>query len=136
MRLSLKLSLAAATAAVLLCGAARADEPTAESDEPAVGVGMICNTSEQAEQFVSLRAQGANADKAMATVNAQAHDPRACGMAAIAFTRDQTLATKPVSNKLLQIVRINVLAGFNGEGWQRIVGMVQYAVIEGEGEGI
>lgn len=139
MRVSLKFSklpLAAAAAAVLLCGAARADTPNAASDEPSVGVGMICNTSEQAEQFISLRAKGTEAERAMATVNEAAHDPRACGVAAVAFIRDQTMDSKPVSNKLLQIVRINVIAGFDGAVWQRIAGMTQYAVMEGEGEAI
>lgn len=138
MRVSLRLPLAAATAALLLCGAARADGP---ADDPtgsgaSVGVGMICNTSEQAEQFLALRSNGAKPEQAMASVNEKAHDPRACGLAAIAFTRDTTLDSKPVDNKLVQIVRINVIAGFNGSGWQRIAGMTQYAVIEGEGEAI
>lgn len=120
---------AAAAAAALLCGAARADAPNAASDAPAVGVGMICNTSEQAEQFLSLRVKGANPDKAMAIVNKQAHDPRARGMAAIAFIRDLILDSKPVSNRLLQIVRINAVAGFNGSGWQgtRLTALAQCA---------
>lgn len=136
MRVSFKLSLAAAATAVLICGAARADVPGAANDEPAVGVGMICNTSAQAEQFVALRAKGNDAKQAMTAVNDQAHDASACGLAAIAFVRDTTLDSKPVDNKLLQIVRINVVAGFNGSGWQRVVGMIQYAVMEGEGEAI
>jgi opacity protein-like surface antigen len=136
MRVSLKLSLAAAATAVLMCGAARADAPDEASGGPAVGVGMICNTSEQAEQFVALRAQGTETKQAMQTVNEQAHDPRACGVAAIAFIRDATLDTKAVNDKLLQVVRINVVAGFDGSDWQRVADMVQYAVMEGEGEAI
>ena len=34
---------------------------------------------------------------------------------------------------LVQIVRINVVAGYNGSGWQRVANMVQYAVIEAKG---
>jgi hypothetical protein len=41
-----------------------------------------------------------------------------------------------LENQLVQIVRINVVAGFNGSGWQGVSGMVQYAVLEGGGESI
>jgi hypothetical protein len=51
----------------------------------------------------------------------------------VAFIRDHTVETRTMRNRLVQIVRINVLAGFDGKGWQRVTGMVQYAVIEGEG---
>jgi hypothetical protein len=57
-------------------------------------------------------------------------------VAAIAFVRDKTLDTKTVKNKLVQVVRINVIAGFNGSDWQRVSNMVQFAVVEGEGESI
>jgi hypothetical protein len=116
--------------------AAMAQAPEAEG-APAVGVGVICNTSEQAEHFVSLRASGAKARQAMKKINAGAGDPRACGLAAIAFTPDKTVHIRVMGNKLVRIVRINVVAGYNGSGWQRVSGlMTQYAVIEGEGETI
>ena len=129
---------AAATALVTLtCGAAQAAGfNLTGTDSTAMGIGMICNTPDQAEQFIALRAHGAAPKAAMQTVNLQAHDAHACGVAAIAFTRDKTVDAKPVANKLMQIVRINVLAGFNGNGWQRLPGMTQYAVMEGEGESI
>lgn len=130
---------AAATAAMLICAVtpAKAESNGAADKEPAIGVGVICNTSEQAEHFVSLRTKGTEPKQAMDAVNAATQEPRACGLAAIAFTRDQTVDTKTVGNKLVQIVRINVIAGFNGNAWQRVTGMmIQYAVMEGEGETI
>ena len=128
----------AAAAAALVCAAARADEssrPPANGDA-AIGVGIICNTPEQAEQFVSLRSKGAAPDKAMNSVNANARSDRACGVAAIAYIRDQTVDIRKLQNQLVQIVRINVVAGFNGVGWQRMSNTIQYAVLEGEGESI
>jgi len=132
------LTWAAAAAALLMCGAASADDRSGNpaSAGPSVGIGIICNTAEQAEHFVSLRAGGADPRRAMQAVNAQAKDPRACGVAAVAFVRDAMLDSEAVNDKLLQVVRINILAGFNGSIWQRTAGMIQYAVIEGEGEAI
>ena len=127
---------AAAAAATLGCGAANAGGLFSSSNRPTVGVGMICNTSDQAKQFLQLRAQGLAAPEAMKQVNDAAQNPHACGVAAIAFVLDQTVDAKPVNNKLLQIERINVIAGYDGNGWQNIPAMIQYAVMEGQGDTI
>ena len=127
----------AAAAAILVCGAARAEGPIPPVNrDAAVGVGVICNTSEEAMQFVDLRSHGAAPDQAVQAVNANAMDERACGVAAIAYVHDGTVDTMKLENQLVQIVRINVVAGFNGSAWQRVSGMVQYAVLEGGGESI
>jgi hypothetical protein len=108
-----------------------------QGGDPGVGVGIICDTEAQAEHFVSLRASGTEAKKAVETVNADAHDDAACGIAAIAFLRDRTVDMKPMGDKLVKVVRINVVAGFNGKDWQRVSsGVMQYAVIDAEGEAI
>lgn len=122
-------------AALLLFGTAAMAAPSAKTpdSQPAVGVGMICNTPAQAERFLALRAHGTQAKSAMSTVNAEAKNPHACGIAAVAFIRDKTMASHPVGQSLLQVVRINVVAGFNGQAWQKVADKVQYAVIEAEG---
>ena len=128
---------AAAAAAIFVCGAARAERPVSPTNgEAAVGVGVICNTSEEARQFVDLRSHGAAPDQAVQAVNANVMDERACGVAAIAYVHDGTVDTMKLENQLVQIVRINVVAGFNGSAWQRVSGMMQYAVLEGGGESI
>ena len=126
----------AVAAAVFVCGA-RAEGPAQSpvDGDAAVGVGIICNTSEQA-QFVKLRGRGARPEQAMHAVNANAREKRACGVAAIAYIRDHTMGTVKLQDELVQIVRINVVAGFNGSSWERVSDMVQYAVLEGGGESI
>lgn len=135
----LGLSLAAATAVLTIAGAARADDVTGlpgQTDGPVVGVGVICNTNEQAEQFVGLRQGGRDTVPAMATVNRQANNPRACGLAAVAFVPDKTVAIKAMGGKLVRIVRVNVVAGYNGSSWQHVAATVQYAIVETKGEEI
>jgi hypothetical protein len=134
----MRIFLTAAAAAALVCSLAQADEhtqPPANGDA-AVGIGIICNTSQQAQQFVKLRSSGARPEQAMLAVNAGARDARACGVAAVAYVRDGTVDTMKLRDRLVQIVRINVVAGFNGSGWQRVSDLVQYAVLEGEGESV
>jgi hypothetical protein len=128
---------AAAAAAVVISGAARAAEgPTPENGDAAVGIGIICNTPKQAEQFVGLGSKGVAREKALLAINASARDGRACGVAAIAYIRNQTVETVKLKDQLVQIVRISIVAGFNGSGWQRVSDMVQYAVLEGGGESV
>ena len=129
---------AAAAAALFVSGAARAEGPAQqpEKGDAAVGVGIICNTPQQAEQFVGFRKKGAAPEQAMRAVNAIAHDQRACGIAAVAYVRDTTVDTMAIQDKLVQIVRINIVAGFNGSAWQRVSDTVQYAVLEGGGESV
>ena len=147
MHIAKGLSVAAAVGALLLSGAAPAQQPgdlqapqmlpqqqmPQAGKQATVGIGVICDTSEQAEQFVDLRAQGQDIRPAMHIVNRKAKRPRACGIAAIAFIRGKTLDSKAVNGKLVQIVRINVVAGYNGVGWNQIANTTQYAVIETKG---
>jgi hypothetical protein len=125
--------IAGAAIAASMCGAgnSNAGEVITSLDSPSVGIGMICNTPEQAQQFLDLRSNGRSAPEAMNEVNKQADNPHACGVAAIAFTRDKTLNLHPVENRLLEIVRVNVVAGFDGSGWKEMPPTVQYAVMEG-----
>jgi hypothetical protein len=117
-------------------GQSKASDGIVEPEAPAVGVGMICNTPEQARQYVEFRAGGAASEDAMQRVNEAAQNPHACGVAAIAFVPDKMLHCHFVENKLLEIVRVNVLAGFDGASWQEMPSVVQYAVMEGKGDAI
>lgn len=127
-----------AAAAMLVCGGAlAADGPAPENGDAAVGVGILCNTSQQAQQFVNLRGKGAAPEKAMQAVNAAARDGHACGIAAVAYIRNQTVGTVKLKDRLVQIVRINVVAGFTGSGWERATAdITQYAVLEGAGKSV
>jgi hypothetical protein len=126
----------AATAALILwsatSGAVKAN-PVEEEDHLAVGVGVICNTSEQMKRLVGLRMDGAEVPRAVSTVNDEVRDSHACGVAAVAFMSDKMVDIKNVEGKMVQIVRINVIATFDGDRWSRVPVMTQYALIESEG---
>jgi len=132
----------AATAAVIalwstMAGNVSADPayPTDE-DNVAIGVGIICNTPEQMGRLLGMRNDGAGMDRAVQVVNKEAKDPRACGVAAVAFMSDKMVDMRNVQGKLVQIVRISVVAAFDGKQWSRIPVMTQYALIEPHGYSI
>lgn len=135
----MRFSWPAAAVMLLFSGLAQADQQSGNpaekpgENELAVGVGLICNTSEQVQRYVSLRSDGAETAGALEAVNQEAQDPRACGVAAIAFMADKTVDTKNMHGKLVSIVRINVVAAFDGQRWALVPTMTQYAVMEVEG---
>jgi hypothetical protein len=130
-------TFAAAAAAALVIwsatpGNVRAN-PIGEESNVAIGVGLICNTPEQMQRLVGLRIDGEEVTRAVNVVNDEAKDPRACGVAAVAFMSDKMVDMKTVNGKLVQIVRISVVAAFDGKQWSRIPLMTQYALIEPDG---
>ena len=102
-------------------------------DGAKIGVGMICDSQAQAARFIELRVKGRKAADAMAAVNRESRDGTACGLAAIAFTQDAMVDSKPVADRLVQVMRITIVAGYTGKTWQRVKGFTQYAVIEADG---
>ena len=135
-----RICFAAAAAIVLLCASARADDDNFAIDRApgtlSLGIGVICNTTEEAEHYVSLRRDGKHVQPAVHEVNAKARDPVACGLAAIAFKRDKTMDTQAVRGQLVSIVRVNVVGGFDGQSWKRVPQTTQYAVMQEKGEAI
>jgi hypothetical protein len=132
----MRLSWAAAAAAALaLCGTTPSNVSATLMDESdiTIGVGIICNTPEQMQRLVSLRTEGAEMTHAVSAVNNEVHDPRACGVAAVAFMSDKMVDMKSVQGKLVQIVRISVVATFDGRRWSRVPAMTQYALVEPNG---
>src|SRR4051794_3529703 len=129
----------AATAALVVLGSTIAGNVNADPRDPTdddgivIGVGIICNTPEQMYRLVGMGNDGAAMDAAVVAANNEAQDPRACGVAAVAFMSDKMVDMKNVQGKLVQIVRINVVAAFDGAEWARVPVMTQYALIEPDG---
>jgi hypothetical protein len=137
MRLSSIAALAALALWSAIPGNAGAEPVTPpDDDNVAIGVGLICNTPEQMQRVVNLRNTGQEMQRAVLVVNDEAKDPRACGIAAVAFMSDKLVEMKEVNGKLVQIMRINVVAAFDGQHWSRVPAMTQYALIEPDGYAI
>ena len=111
-----------ATAAVLALGmlvaghAARAEGIT----DYEVSTGIICETPQQVERFISLF-DGADSARAIKAVNAEAHDPAACSVASLAFVRGNEAGTIHRGDSAYTIVHILVLGIATDEGIRPIV---------------
>ena len=89
-----------------------ADLPAAHDVQ--VGTALVCDTQEQVERFVAVYA--GDAATAVRTVNAEEHDPSACGMASVAYVASPPLATARSKVATFQIVKILVLGVTTKDG--------------------
>ena len=93
-----------------------ADLPAAHDVQ--VGTALVCDTQEQVERFVAVYA--GDAATAVRTVNAEEHDPSACGMASVAYVVSPPLATARSKDATFQIVKILVLGVTTEDGFRPV----------------
>ena len=106
---------------------ANALEPNKNSIE--VGVGLVCNSEQQVQRYLSLHAQDRAPETTLKLVNTESQDPNACSIAAVAFIRGKEGATVPAPGGQMKITEIRILAAQTPFGWQRVTGLVQYTAI-------
>ena len=99
-------------------------EPSVE-----VGVGLICNSEQLVQRYLSLHVNDQPPENAIQAVNTEASDPNACSMAAIAFTRGKEGAAVPAPGGRMKITEIKILAAQTPFGWHPVTGLVQYTAI-------
>jgi hypothetical protein len=93
-----------------------ADLPAAHDVQ--VGTALVCDTQEQVERFVAVYA--GDAATAVSAVNAEEHNPSACGMASVAYVVSPPLATARSKHATFQIVKILVLGVTTEAGVQPV----------------
>jgi hypothetical protein len=108
--------------------------PPAHADELQLGTGLVCDTQQQAERFVSV--YEGDAETAISTVNAEQHDPTACVIATIAYVPGEPLTTTMKNYKTYQIVPVTVLGIVTEDGLQSITPSQFFSAVEVEGQDI
>lgn len=125
------LFLRSALFVLLLCLPARAAEQAeAQAD---IGLGLICDTTEQIDRFVALRNNGRTTQGAVQSVNDEAHNPQACGIALIAFAERDSVGKKTIQGKDVSVLEITVLAVSDGSTWHRVPALTQYTIVAEKG---
>jgi hypothetical protein len=115
---------------LLLCFPLGANAIEKPADVPVeVGIGLICNSEQQVQRYLSLHVKNEEPETAIQTVNVEAKDPNACAMAAIAFVRGDEGPTVPAPGGQMKVMRILIVAAQTPAGWTRVSGLVQYTAI-------
>ena len=94
-----------------------------------IGTGLVCNSAQQVERYLTLHSNNRSPDAAIAVVNTEAHDSNACMLAAIAFVRGEALGTVPAPGGVMRIVKVTIIAAQTPGGWARVDHLVQYTAI-------
>ena len=114
------------TAAVLgFAGAAHAVEET--TDNIMTGSGLVCDTKEQAERFVSLMKD--NVEKTLLAVNREAGTAHACVVATIGFVPGEKVAEVNKNGAIVHVIEVKVVAVATALGLQPVEPKTYYSVI-------
>jgi hypothetical protein len=122
-----------AIAAMLLSAAPLAAQPGRGADALNVGRGVICDTAEQAQRFVTLRNGGSATPQALQVINREAAKPTACGEAMVAFRLGEPIQDTKVDGMTVNVVKITVVAFSDGRSWSAVPETVQYAIVAPQG---
>ena len=112
---TIKCGVIAAAVSVVLAGAITwtAAQEIQEAPDARYGSGLICDTAEQAEQFIALTKTKGDLSAAIAAVNSAAGNPQACGVATIRFVGEEEVQQAGT----FKIVRVLVVGFNDGVKW-------------------
>jgi hypothetical protein len=127
----MRLLLASAVVAVCVAAPLRAED--AKPGPMNIGHGIICDTSEQAIRFVTLRNEGSEAAQAIQLINREADNPTACGAAMIVFRVEEEMDEHRLHGKAVKVTRVVISAVSDGAHWARVPDIVQYVLVMPEG---
>ena len=105
-------------------------ELPARADEIQVGTGLVCDTQQQVERFVAL--YDGDPESTVSTVNAEEHNPTACGMVTMAYVPGPPLATARNKNLTFHIVQVIVVGLVTSEGVHAVKPAHFFSVVEVE----
>jgi hypothetical protein len=108
--------------------------PARADDDLQVATGLVCDTQQQVERFVSL--YDGDALTAVGTVNAEARDPNACVIATMIYVPGAPIATTTSKDKMFHIVPVLVVGIVTPEGVQAVAPAQFFSAEEVEGFGI
>ena len=114
---------------MFVLAAASAQASTDKAEQVTFGYGIICNTSQQIQRYLTLYRGDTSAEEAAQTVNAESKTPGGCGMASIAFIAGDSLGTVDITGGQMKMIQIVVLAMKTESGWQRITPTLQYTAL-------
>jgi hypothetical protein len=123
-------------AAVLLTASCAVMARAAEPEHPGgvqIGKGIVCDTEQQAQRFAALLADRGGAGAALDTVNKEANNPLACGMAMIAFKPGRHVGDVHNDKGTYKIMEIQIFAAATPQGWRTVNGATQFAAMPVEG---
>jgi hypothetical protein len=98
-------------------------------DNVKYGFGIICDSAPQVERYLRLSNGDASLQDAVHIVNTESKNPKACGLAAIAFVADEQIGTVNIPNGVAHVMRIKVVGTATNKGWEPVPVTIQYTAL-------
>jgi hypothetical protein len=105
-----------------------------EKDKGEIGQGVICDTVQHVQRFVTLRGTGEDPGAALEAVNFEANDDAACQFAFVVYTDDKPIGQLAVGGRLFKFIEITVHAFGDGRTLTPVSPRVQYTVTVEKGQ--
>lgn len=102
--------------------------PNVTAEEIKIGSGLICDTKQQAERFVSLL--GDDVEHALVAVNDEVGQRDACVVAMIGFFPGQKVAEIEKNGSVVNVIEVLVLAVGTSGGLRIIEPKMYYSVVQ------
>src|SRR5579871_6805972 len=122
----MRIKLALALLPLVLCAPAQAEENTAISQSVDIVTGPVCDTQEEVQRYIAL--YDGDAEATVAALNAEAHDPHACGVATVAYLRGPRTGVGWKHDTGFDIVRILVVGVDTKRGIQAVTPAAYFTV--------
>lgn len=126
--LILAVVLSCSSVAGLAAKAGDRAKKTQNQHEIMVGSGLICDTRQQAERFISLMSD--DVENALITVNGEAGQSDACVVATVGFYPGQKVAEIEKNGAIVNVVEVLVMAVGTPAGLKVIEPKMYYSVVE------
>jgi hypothetical protein len=111
---------------VALAGAAPAKAATA-SDDVLFGPGLVCDTKDQAERFVSLLGDGV--ESALGVVNREAGTPNACLVTTMGFKRGEIVSEVLRNGAVFDVIEITLMVVATNLGLQPVEPKKYFSIV-------
>jgi hypothetical protein len=105
-----------------------------EKTQSEIGQGVMCDTVQHVQRFITLRGTGEDPGAAIETVNLEANDDSACQFAFVLYTDETPVGQLAVGGWLFKFIQITVHAFGNGRTWIPVTPHVQYTVTVEKGQ--
>ena len=101
----------------------------AKAQDIVVGSGLVCDTKQQAERFISLM-NDKNVEKALVAVNNEVGQADACVVATIGFFPGQKVAELQKDGTVVNVIEVLVMAIGTPAGLKVVEPKMYYSVVE------
>jgi len=116
--------------AALLWSSIPGTASTVEQNQILTGSGLVCDTKEQAERFVSLMDNEDDVEKTLLAVNREAGEDNACVVATIGFIPGEKVAEVTKDGAIVHVIEIKVFAVATAMGLQPVEPKTYYSGVQ------